>query len=101
MRRTGGKGDIGMIRLDFPGYTGADSLEHISWDDWFDKFDESGLARRFLACWPRRLYMTGLQGFGWKIGTTPDDDSNVDDHDKRGNSGKPLKSDAHLARYTG
>lgn len=33
-----------MIRLDFPGYTGADSLEHISWDDWFDKFDESGLA---------------------------------------------------------
>lgn len=33
-----------MIRLDFPGYSGADSLEHISWDEWFDKFDESGLA---------------------------------------------------------
>jgi hypothetical protein len=33
-----------MIRLDFPGYTGADSLEHISWDEWFEKFDESGLA---------------------------------------------------------
>jgi hypothetical protein len=44
VRRTGGKGDIGMIRLDFPGYTGADSLEHISWNDWFEKFDESGLA---------------------------------------------------------
>jgi hypothetical protein len=44
VRRTGGKGDIGMIRLDFPGYSGAASLEHISWNDWFEKFDESGLA---------------------------------------------------------
>jgi len=33
-----------MIRLDFPGYTGADSLEEISWDDFFGKFDEQGLA---------------------------------------------------------
>jgi hypothetical protein len=44
VRRTGGKGDIGMIRLDFPGYSGANSLEHISWNDWFRKFDESELA---------------------------------------------------------
>lgn len=44
VRKTGGKGDIGMIRLDFPGYSGADSLEHIGWDEWFQKFDESGLA---------------------------------------------------------
>ena len=41
---TGGGDDVGMIRLDFPGYSGADSLEEISWDDWFDKFDESNLA---------------------------------------------------------
>ena len=33
-----------MIRLDFPGYTGEGSLEEISWDEWFQKFDESGLA---------------------------------------------------------
>ena len=33
-----------MIRLDFPGYSGADSLEEISWDEWFEKFDENGLA---------------------------------------------------------
>ncbi len=33
-----------MIRLDFPGYSGADSLEAISWDDWFEKFDERNLA---------------------------------------------------------
>jgi hypothetical protein len=44
VRRTGRKGDIGVLRLDFPGYSGAQSLEHIGWDEWFEKFDESGLA---------------------------------------------------------
>jgi ferritin-like metal-binding protein YciE len=44
VRRTGGKGDVGMIRLDFPGYSGAESLQEISWDNWFEKFDESNLA---------------------------------------------------------
>jgi hypothetical protein len=44
VRGTGGKGDIGMLRLDFPGYSGEQSLEHISWDEWFDKFDEQNLA---------------------------------------------------------
>jgi hypothetical protein len=33
-----------MIRLDFPGYTGEESLEHISRAEWFEKFDERGLA---------------------------------------------------------
>jgi len=41
---TGNGDDVGIIRLDFPGYTGEDSLEEISWDDWFRKFDESNLA---------------------------------------------------------
>jgi ferritin-like metal-binding protein YciE len=44
VRGTGGKGDIGMLRIDFPGYTGEQSLEPISWDDWFEKFDERNLA---------------------------------------------------------
>ena len=44
VRGTGGREDVGMIRLDFPGYSGAGKLEEISWDEWFDKFDESGLA---------------------------------------------------------
>jgi hypothetical protein len=44
VRGTGDSGDTGMIRLDFPGYSGQGKLEEISWDDWFDKFDESGLA---------------------------------------------------------
>lgn len=33
-----------MIRLDFPGYSGEQSLEPIGWDQWFEKFDEQGLA---------------------------------------------------------
>ena len=41
---TGDKKDIGMIRLDFPGYTGEGSLQEICWDDWFEKFDANDLA---------------------------------------------------------
>lgn len=44
VKGTGGSGDPGMIRLDFPGYSGSDSLQHISWDEWFEAFDENGLA---------------------------------------------------------
>lgn len=44
VRRTGRDDDIGMIRLDFPGYSGEESLEEVSWDEWFDKFDENNLA---------------------------------------------------------
>src|SRR4051812_4911190 len=44
VRRTGGKGDPGMIRLDFPGFSGARSLAPISWDEWFKAFDQNDLA---------------------------------------------------------
>ena len=44
VRGTGDGGDPGVLRIDFPGGTGEDQLEHISWDDWFQKFDENGLA---------------------------------------------------------
>ncbi len=44
VRRTGGRGDTGMIRLNFPGYSGEESLQDISWDEWFEKFDEKNLA---------------------------------------------------------
>src|SRR5581483_8086125 len=47
VRNTGGRGDIGILRLDFPGFSGEGSLEEISWDEWFDKFDERGLALLF------------------------------------------------------
>lgn len=39
--------DPGLIRLDFPGYSGGDSLEEIPWDEWFEKFDESELVLLF------------------------------------------------------
>lgn len=35
--------DSGLIRLDFPDYSGSGSLEEVSWDEWFDRFDESDL----------------------------------------------------------
>ena len=42
---SGNPGDeVGILRIDFPGYSGADSLEEISWEEFFTKFDESGLA---------------------------------------------------------
>ncbi len=34
----------GILRIDFPGYSGEESLEEISWDEFFDKFEESSLA---------------------------------------------------------
>lgn len=36
--------DPGIIRIDFPGYSGEGSLSEISWEDWFAKFDENELA---------------------------------------------------------
>src|SRR5512133_3196141 len=44
VRGTGGGDDPGMIRLDFPGFSGADSLEHIDWEEWFRAFDDNKLA---------------------------------------------------------
>lgn len=45
VKRTEGKdGEPGIIRLDFPGYSGGDSLEEITWEEFFQKFDESELA---------------------------------------------------------
>ena len=40
---TGKKNDSGILRIDFPGYSGKDTLEEISWEDFFKKFDESDL----------------------------------------------------------
>jgi len=45
VKGTASRGDnAGMLRVDFPGDSGDDSLEEISWDDFFAKFDESNLA---------------------------------------------------------
>lgn len=44
VKGTGDSDDPGLIRIDFPGYSGGDSLERISWDDWLEKFEENKLA---------------------------------------------------------
>lgn len=41
--RTGESGG-GVLRIDYPGYSGEDALEEISWEQFFDQFDKSGLA---------------------------------------------------------
>ncbi|HLT91389.1 MAG TPA: hypothetical protein VKZ85_10615 [Woeseiaceae bacterium] len=43
VKRTGSGGDPGILRLDFPGYSGEEELEEISWNEFFRKFDESDL----------------------------------------------------------
>jgi len=44
VKETGGKNDPGLLRIDFPGYSGEGKLEEISWDEFFEKFDEQELA---------------------------------------------------------
>ncbi len=44
VRGTESGGEAGVLRIDFPGGAGEDQLEHISWDDWFQKFEASELA---------------------------------------------------------
>lgn len=44
VKGTGGKDDAGLLRIDFPGYSGENSLEEISWEEFFEKFEEKDLA---------------------------------------------------------
>jgi len=44
VKRTHSDDNTGIIRLDFPGYSGENSLEEISWDEWFEDFDDRNLA---------------------------------------------------------
>ena len=44
VKRTESNGEAGVLRIDFPGYSGSNSLEEISWEEFFKKFDEKQLA---------------------------------------------------------
>lgn len=46
VRSTHGKGGTGIIRIEFPDAPNSkhDALEEISWEEFFEKFDESRLA---------------------------------------------------------
>lgn len=41
---TAQSGEAGILRIDFPGYSGEESLTEISWEEFFDKFEENQLA---------------------------------------------------------
>ena len=38
------RGSPGLLRIDYPGYSGKDTLEKISWDEFFEGFDKNNLA---------------------------------------------------------
>jgi hypothetical protein len=44
VKKTGSSHDVGILRIDFPGGTGQEKLEPISWREWFEKFEQSNLA---------------------------------------------------------
>jgi competence ComEA-like helix-hairpin-helix protein len=44
VKRTGGDSDPGILRIDFPGFSGEGSLEQLDWDSWFDAFEQNQLA---------------------------------------------------------
>lgn len=44
VKGTGDGDEAGVLRIDFPGYSGEGRLEKISWEEFFEKFDEKKLA---------------------------------------------------------
>jgi hypothetical protein len=40
---TGDSEGGGVLRIDFPGYSGGDRFEEISWDEWFETFEDRKL----------------------------------------------------------
>ena len=44
VKGTGSGDDPGILRIDFPGYTGEESLRPISWEEFFNKFEKERLA---------------------------------------------------------
>jgi hypothetical protein len=44
VKTTGDEGDPGLLRINFPGYGKRDTLEDISWEEFFEKFDSKKLA---------------------------------------------------------
>ena len=40
---TGNQDGAGILRIDYPGYSGEGTLERISWEEFFDKFNDADL----------------------------------------------------------
>ena len=39
-----GESGGGLLRIDYPGYSGEESLEEITWEQFFDQFEKNKLA---------------------------------------------------------
>jgi hypothetical protein len=44
VKQTGRGRNGGILRVDFPGFSGEDTLEPLSWKEWFDAFEKNELA---------------------------------------------------------
>lgn len=44
VKGTESKNSAGLLRIDYPGFTGEDTLEEITWEQFFNAFEENGLA---------------------------------------------------------
>ncbi len=42
--QSAGRNDPGILRIDYPGFSGEDTLEPIEWDEFFEQFDRNNLA---------------------------------------------------------
>ena len=44
VKGTGDGNDPGLLRIDYPGFSGEEKLQKISWEEFFTKFDSENLA---------------------------------------------------------
>lgn len=44
VKGTEGKRSAGVLRIDYPGFSGEDTLEPITWEEFFEAFEENNLA---------------------------------------------------------
>ncbi|HET9526720.1 MAG TPA: hypothetical protein VFO99_11160 [Pyrinomonadaceae bacterium] len=44
VKGTESRNSPGLLRIDYPGFSGEESLEEISWEEFFDGFEKNGLA---------------------------------------------------------
>ena len=44
VKGTGDDNSSGVLRIDYPGFSGEDTLEPITWEEFFEAFEENNLA---------------------------------------------------------
>lgn len=44
VKGTESKNSAGLLRIDYPGFSGEDTLEKITWEEFFTAFEENNLA---------------------------------------------------------